>query len=219
MNLFTEALAWLADPANTPGLLARTGEHLAITALTILLASALALPAGLIIGHRRRGRALAVGLSGAARAIPTLGLITLLGLMLGIGLVAPLLALIVLAVPSILAAAYTGIGGVPAAAVDGARAAGMTETQILLRVELPLGLPIVLGGLRSATLQVLATATLAAYVGAGGLGRELFLGLKTQDYPMMLGGSLVVIALALASELLFAVAQRLATRRAVPVMT
>ena len=96
-------------------------------------------------------------------------------------------------------------------AVDGARASGMTEMQVLTRVELPLAAPLVIGGIRSAFLQVIATATLAAYVGSGGLGRYLFLGLKTQDYPQMLAGSILVIALAALGDLAFAGLQRLAT--------
>ena len=92
-------------------------------------------------------------------------------------------------------------------AVDGARASGMSELQVLGRVEIPLGAPLLVGGLRSASLQVISTATLAAYTGAGGLGRLMFLGLKTQDYVMMLSSALLVISLALASEAVFTLIQ------------
>ena len=119
-----------------------------------------------------------------------------------------MLAFVVLALPSVLAGAYTGVESADPIAVDAARAAGMSEFQVLARVEIPLGAPLLVGGLRSAGLQVIATATLAAYTGAGGLGRLMFLGLKTQDYVMMLASSLLVIALALVSEAFFTLLQR-----------
>lgn len=214
MNLLARALAWIADPAHQTGpdgIWARLGEHLAYSAFGVLAAAVVAIPLGAWVGHTGRGRGLAVGLSGAARALPTLGLVTLLGLWLGIGLLAPMIAFVALAVPSVLAGTYAGIGSADRAAVDGARATGMTEWQILTRVELPLGLPLLVGGVRSAFLQVVATATLAAYVGAGGLGRYLFLGLRTRDYSQMLAASLLVVALALAADVAFAALQRLAT--------
>lgn len=214
MTYFTDALAWLTDPARWPGpdgLGVRVAEHVAYSVVGVLLACLVAVPAGWWVGHTRRGRGLAVGLSGAARAVPTLGLVTLLGILLGIGLAAPMVAFVVLALPSVLAGAYTGVESVDPEAVDAARAAGMTEGQVLAQVEIPLGMPLLVGGVRSAFLQVIATATLAAYVGAGGLGRVLFLGLKTQDYPQMLASSLLVVALALVCDVGFAVLQRVAT--------
>lgn len=200
MNQLIAALSWIADPARYSGpngIPMRLLEHLGYTALGVALAAVVAVPVGLWVGHTGRGRGLAVGLSGAARALPTLGLVTLFALLLGIGLVAPTLAFVILAVPSLLAGAYSATGAADARIVDAARAQGMTEMQILTRVELPLGMPLLISGLRAATLQVVATAMLAAYVGNGGLGRFIFLGLKTQDYPQMLAGSILVIALAL----------------------
>lgn len=211
MNLLLEALAWILDPANLPGpngILARTGEHLRYTVLGVGIACLIAIPAGWAVGHTGRGKAIAVGISGAARAVPTLGIITLLGILLGIGLAGPLTAFVILAIPSVLAGAYAGIEAVDRSAVDAARAVGMTEGQILRQVEIPIGLPLLLGGVRSAVLQVISTATLAAYVGAGGLGRYLFLGLKTQDYPLMLAASLLSVLLAILSEALFEILQR-----------
>src|SRR5690606_33697077 len=127
-----------------------------------------------------RGRGAVVALVGAVRAIPTLGLLTLLALMLGIGLLAPVLALVTLAVPSILAGAYAGIESADPSAVDAARAMGMSELQIVRQVELPLGSGVLVGGVRAATIQVVATATLAAYTADTGLGRYLFAGLKSR---------------------------------------
>jgi osmoprotectant transport system permease protein len=126
--------------------------------------------------------------------------VTLFGLLLGIGLGAPVLALVILAIPSLLAGAYSGCESVPRSVIDAARAQGMSEWQILWRVEVPLGAPLLVNGIRSATLQVVATAMLAAYIGSGGLGRYIFLGLAIKDYPQMLAGSLLVIALAILLE-------------------
>ncbi len=220
MNQLLDALRWCLDPANwagPAGIGVRTLEHLGYTALALLIASAVAVPVGWWVGHAGRGRSLAVAVSGAARALPTLGVVTLMGLLLGIGLVGPMTAFVVLAVPSILAGAYAGIEAVDRTVVDAATAQGLTGRQLLWRVEVPLGLPLLVGGLRSAALQVVATATLAAYVGAGGLGRFLFLGLKTQDYAMMLGASLMAVALAVVLDLAFAAAGRAVVPRGVRV--
>ena len=211
MNLFADAINWILDPANYTGLNAiplRLAQHLLFTLVTLLIASAIAIPLGYLIGHTGRGRGLAVTTSGGLRAIPTLGLLTLVALYVGIGAGAPLVALTVLAIPPILAGAYTGFEAIDRRTVDAARAVGMSELQIVRKVEIPLGLPLLIGGLRSATLQVIATATLAAYVSNIGLGRYLFTGLKTRDYAEMLGGSILVIGLALVLEGLFVLIQR-----------
>lgn len=218
MNIFGDALNWILDPANYSGpgaIPMRLLEHLGFTFLTLLVASAIAIPFGFVIGHTGRGRGLAVTTSGGLRAIPTLGLLTLVALWIGIGLGAPYVALTVLAIPPILAGAYTGFEAIDRGAIDAARAVGMSEPQILTQVEIPLGLPLLIGGLRSAALQVVATATLAAYVADFGLGRYLFSGLKTRDYAQMLGGSILVILLALALEGIFATIQRVVVPRGV----
>lgn len=215
MNYIVAAWEWLWQEANMSGpngWLVRMGEHLWYTALATLIACGIGVPLGYAVGHVHRFRTAIVASTGAARALPTLGVVTLLGLIFGIGLGAPMLAFVLLALPSVLAGAYAGVEGAPRDAVDAARAMGMTEWQILIRVEAPLGLPMLLGGIRSATLQVLATATLAAYVGAGGLGRFLFLGLKTQNYPMMVASSLVVVGLAVVVDLGFELIDRLVRR-------
>lgn len=216
MNLFAESFQWLTDPAHWTGAQGagqRILQHLGVTALVVLVSAAVALPLGVLVGHTRRGTAAVVAISGAARAIPTLGLLTLLGLWLGIGLGAPVLALIVLAIPSLLAGAYAGVQAVDPIAVDSARAIGMTPLQVVWRVELPLAAPVMIGGLRSATLQVVATATLAAHVADVGLGRLVFTGLKSGDYAQMLAGSLLVTLIALTFEIALAAIQRAASRR------
>lgn len=212
MSFFADALTWLTDPMNWSGpggIPARILEHLGYTALGVLIAALVAVPLGLWIGHTGRFRGLAVLATGAARSLPTLGLITLFALLLGVGLEAPTLAFVILAIPSLLAGAYSAVESVEEHVSDAARAQGMTEIQILTRVEIPLGLPLLMTGLRSAVLQVLSTAMLAAYVGNGGLGRFIFLGLKIQDYGQMLAGSLLVIALALVVDLTLLGIQRL----------
>ncbi|MGJ6979242.1 ABC transporter permease [Aestuariimicrobium soli] len=216
MNLFSQAITWLTDIAHwrgAAGIPTRLGQHLAVTAVAVLIAAVIALPLGVWIGHTRRGSALIGGLVGGARAIPTLGLLTLFGLWWGIGLGAPVAALVVLAIPSLLAGAYSGVQSVDPALPRAAKAIGMTPLQVIGRVEVPLALPVIIGGLRAATLQVVATATLAAYTSDTGLGRYLFAGLKTRDYAQMLGGALLVLVLTLVLELLLAACQRLVTQR------
>ncbi len=219
MNLLLEALSWLAAPAHwagASGVPARLAEHLGLTAVVVAAAVLIALPLGVAIGHTGRFRFLITATSGAARTIPTLGILTLAGLWLGIGLKAPLLALLVLAVPPMLSATYAGVESADARTVDAARALGLTELQVVRDVELPAALPLVLGGLRSTTLQVVATATLAAYTADAGLGRFLYIGLKTRDYAQMIGGAILVVALALVLDALWALAGRAARRRGAP---
>ncbi|CAD5996523.1 ABC transporter permease [Agreia sp. COWG] len=218
MNLLIDAIAWIFDPAHLDGpngIPTRLVQHLGISLAVLVIASVIAIPVGYLIGHTGRGRGIAVSLTGGLRALPTLGLLIILALWLGIGLEAPLIALVVLAVPPILAGAYSGFEAVDRRTIDAARAVGMTERQIVSKVEIPLGLPLLIGGLRSGTLQIIATATLADYVGAGGLGHFIFVGQKTNDYPQMLAGSVLVILLALLSEGIFAIIQKLAVPRGV----
>ncbi|MCY7325031.1 MAG: ABC transporter permease [Microbacteriaceae bacterium] len=212
MNLIVDAIAWILDPAHyggPNGIGVRLIEHLWISVVSLVIAGAIAIPAGFLIGHTGTGRAAAVLVSGGVRALPTLGLISILGLSIGIGVQAPIIAFVVLAIPSMLAGAYAGFEAIDRRIVDSARSVGMTEWQIVGRVELPLGLPLLIGGIRSATLQVIATATLAAYISGGGLGSFIFLGLRTNDYTQMLAGSILVIALAIAFEGAFSALQRL----------
>ncbi|WP_373456454.1 ABC transporter permease [Corynebacterium sp. 70RC1] len=216
MNLFAQALDWLMEPANwagAAGIWARLGEHLLLSAAAVLLAACIALPLGLYVGHTGRGAGVVGAIVGAARAIPTLGLLTLAGLFLGIGVGAPLVALVVLALPSVLAGAYAGVQSADVRSVGAAKAIGMTGWQVLSRVEVPLGLPVLLDGLRAATLQVVATATLAAYTADVGLGRFLFSGLKSRDYPLMLAAALLVAFVALILEIAFAALQKTAASR------
>ena len=211
MSLWEETLAWFAAPGSWVGsgsIVERLLEHVAITLGVLAVAAGIALPLGIVIGHRRTGGGFVVVLASGARAIPTLGLLTVFGLALGIGLGAPTLALVILAIPPMLAGAYSGIVATDPVTVDAARAIGLSASQIVRGVEIPLALPVILGGLRSATLQVVATATLAAYTADAGLGRYIFAGLKGREYGELIGGSLLVVALALALDSVFAVILR-----------
>jgi osmoprotectant transport system permease protein len=211
MSVFSEAVSWLSDGTHwqgDDGFPHRIAEHVGYTALTVVIATAIAVPLGLWIGHTGRLRGLAVAVTGALRALPTLGLLTLVVLWRGIGLAPPTIALVVLAIPPLLAGAYAGLESVDRATIDAARAIGMTEWQVLGRVEIPLAMPLIIGGIRSAVLQVVATATIAAYIGLGGLGRYLIDGLAIRDYPQMLAGSLVIVVLALVLDGCFALLQR-----------
>ncbi|MCU1406101.1 MAG: transporter permease [Glaciihabitans sp.] len=211
MNLFAEAIAWIFDPehfAVSGGVVSRVVEHIWISLLVLAIAAVIAIPLGYLIGHTGRGRTIIVALSGGVRALPTLGLLIILALNLGISLQAPVIALVILAIPSILAGAYAGFEAIDRRTIDAARAVGMTEWQILSKVEMPLGLPLLMGGLRSAALQVIATATLVAYVGGAGLGGFIFRGQRTGDYPQMLAGSILVVILAILFEVIFSILQK-----------
>lgn len=215
MNLLLEAAEWLKDGQHwlgPSGILVRTGQHVLFVAAVVLISSLIALPIGLYIGHTGRWKNLVLSATGAARAVPTLGLLTLIGLWLGIGWQAPLIALVALAMPPILAGAYSGVISAQGSS-DAARAIGLTERQILTQLEIPAGAPLIITGLRSAVLQVIATATLAAYTANLGLGRFLYVGLKTRDYGQMIGGALVVVVIALIVDLLFGRLQARASRR------
>lgn len=213
-------IAWLGDPAHwagDDGIPHRLVQHLWYSGLSLLVAVLIAVPVGLLIGHTGRGRFFVVNLAGAARAIPSLGLLFLMVLWLfpKLGgntafLVPNLIVLVVLAIPPIMAGAYAGVEGVDPAARDAARGMGMTGMGVLRKVEVPCALPLVFSGVRSAALQVVATATIGALTGLGGLGRYLIDGLKVSDYSQMAAGALLVAVLALVVDGAFALVQRYA---------
>ena len=222
MSVVDDTIDWFSDGSHwsgEDGVPNRLIEHLGYSALTVGVAAAIAIPIGLWIGHTGRLRGVAVALTGALRALPTLGLLTWFVLLAGIGLTAPILALVILAIPPLLAGAYSGLEAVDRQTIDAARAMGMTEWQILARVEIPLALPLLVGGFRSAVLQVVATATVAAYVGLGGLGRFIIDGQRLSDYPQMVSGSILVIVLALALDVVFVGIQKIAVGGRAPVRT
>jgi osmoprotectant transport system permease protein len=209
MNFLQQALSYIFTAANwggNAGLAARIVEHLQYTVIAVAVAAVIAVPIGMIIGHTGRGTFLVVTGVNALRALPTLGVLLLGVLLWGLGLLPPTVALMLLAIPPLLAGTYAGIANVEPDVVDAARSMGMTETRVLLRVEVPNALPLILGGLRSATLQVVATATVAAYASLGGLGRYLIDGIKLRQFYIALVGALLVTALALLLDAMLAFA-------------
>ncbi|MBF4570966.1 ABC transporter permease [Herbiconiux sp. VKM Ac-1786] len=197
------------------GWIARLLEQLGYTFGAVAIAAIVAIPLGYAVGHTGRGRDIAVAFSGGLRALPSLGVLILFGFALGIGFKAPMLTLVILAIPPLLAGAYAGFEAVDRRTIDAARAVGMTELQVVGKVEVPLGLPLLIGGVRSSVLQVVATATLAGYIGGGALGTFIFQGAATRNYDMMLGASILVTALALVLEGIFALLQKLVVPRGV----
>lgn len=195
---------------DTATILLRVLEHLGYSGLAIGIAAVIAVPLGLYIGHTGRG-SWAIAGANALRALPSLGLMTLLVLVIGSGVVPPTIALVILAVPPILANTAAGISVADPAAVDAARAMGMTDRQLLGQVELPIALPLIVSGFRAAALQVVATATIAAFVNLGGIGRFIFDGLALYDYGRVVLGAVLVAAVALALDGALALVARAVT--------
>ncbi|WP_329569898.1 ABC transporter permease [Kitasatospora sp. NBC_01266] len=213
MNWFSWLSAFFTDPDRLHGpdsIVHRVSEHLILSGEALGLAFVLAVPLGLLLGYTGRAAALVTALTGAARALPTLGLVTLAVLVAGVGNTAVLVPLVALAAPVLLVAACEGVRGTDPDLRDAARGIGLTHRQVLWQVCVPWALPALLAGLRTAAVQVIATATVAAYVGLGGLGRYVVDGLATKDFPQTLGGALLVVLLAVATQLLFAALNRFA---------
>ncbi|MBA8793410.1 osmoprotectant transport system permease protein [Friedmanniella endophytica] len=216
MNLFSfleNAQNWTTASGAIPY---RLGEHLFYTVVSVAIAAVIGIPLGILVGHTGRGNFVIIGFTNAARAIPTLGFVILMVLLLSSGAVPVLIVLAVLALPPILTATAAGVAGADSNAVHAARALGMTPGQVISKVEWPLALPLVLSGVRSATLQVVATATVAAYASAGGLGRFIVDGLASQDYPQMFAGALLVALLAIVLDILLGAVVAGLRRRARP---
>lgn len=220
MNHLIAAWDFIIAPENwagSTGIAQLIVAHLQYTGLAVGAALLIAVPLGLWVGYTRRAADLVLAVSGALRALPSLGLLTWLAVEMSIGVRMPLvpatIVLVVLAVPPLLAGIVAGLVAVPRAVIDSARASGFNERQILRQVELPLAAPVIMGGLRSCVVQVVATATVVAYIGLSGLGRYLIDGLALRDYPQMLAGALLVTFLALAIDLVLAIVQRLLAPR------
>ena len=206
MNVVNEVLAWLTDPAQwsgPDGIPVRTLQHLWYSLLATAIAGAIALPIGVYIGHTGRGALFAVNLTNLGRAIPSLGF----------GLVPVLVALVALAVPPIVTNSYIGVRSVDRDVREAAEGMGMQGRQVLWQVELPVASPLIMAGVRTSAVQVVATATLAAFVGLGGLGRYLIDGLAQRDLPQVVGGAILVAVLSLLTELVLGRVQTLVVPR------
>jgi osmoprotectant transport system permease protein len=212
MSTAGDTLTWLTDSAHwqgADGVPHRLAEHLAISGLSVAVACLVALPVGVALGHIGRGGSLAVNLSNASRAVPTFGLRILYAVTpIGFGNRAAVVALTLFAIPPLLTNTYVGVRDVDREVREAARGMGMTGRQLLRRVELPLALPLIAAGLRTAAVQVVATATLAAYVGGGGLGRFIADGFGQADPAMTTAGGVLVALLALLVELSLGALQR-----------
>ncbi|GGQ16631.1 ABC transporter permease [Streptomyces mutabilis] len=213
MNVLDFVNAFFSDSAQWhgyDGIPQRLLEHVQYTLMALGIAAAIGLPVGLLTGHTGRGGNAVAFVATAARALPSFGLLVLIAVVVGIGLLPVMIPLVVLAIPPILVTTYEAVRSVDPAPVDAARGMGMHEPDILLRVELPVALPLVLSGLRSAAIQVVSTATIAAYVSLGGIGRYIIDGLYQRDYEKVVGGATLVALLALATLAVFWAAERLA---------
>lgn len=207
--------AWFTMPANwhgPSGIPTLLGQHILISLVATLIAMAIALPIGVGLGHLGKGGLLAINVTNVGRAIPSFALMVFFVLIFGLGTPPTLIALIVLAVPPVITNAYQGMRSVDRELVDAARGLGMREAQILWQVEVPVAIPVIMAGVRTAGVQVVATATLGAYVAWGGLGLLIEQGLNTATgYSELLGGAILVALLAGATEGLLALLQRFLT--------
>ncbi|MFG2501214.1 ABC transporter permease [Streptomyces sp. NPDC048441] len=215
MNTISDAWQWLTDSAHwagDDGIWHRLTQHLVLTVVCLLLSCLIALPVALVLGHLGRGGALAVNISNIGRAVPTFAVLVLL-LLTPIGRWGEgptVVALVLFAVPPLLTNAYVGMRGVDRSVVQAARGMGMTGRQMLWRVELPLAMPLVLSGVRIAAVQLVATATIAALAGGGGLGRIITAGFNLASTPQVVAGAVLVAVFALVVEGIFEVGERLA---------
>lgn len=217
--MIADLVTWLRDPihwSGSTGVPTRLVEHLGYSLSAIVIAALIGIPLGLYIGHTGRGTYVVAGVANAFRAIPSLGLVLVVVLL--ITAISPteqaivgscVFVLVVLAIPPILTTTYAGVQSVDAAARDAAYGVGMTGREVLFGVEIPCALPLIFSGVRSAMLQVIATATIAAYTTLGGLGRFLIDGYAVRSFAEMLAGALLVAALALVAEGVLATVQRL----------
>jgi len=207
---------WLTDPANwqgSHGIPVRILEHIELSGLSVLVAVAVAMPIALYFGHTGRGGFVAINVANIGRALPSLallafGLVIAISLGLGLGFWPTVFALVPLAIPPVLTNAYVAVREVDRDVVDAARGMGFSESQILRSIEVPLGLPLMLSGIRTAAVNVVATATLGALVAGGALGRFIVDGLALQEYDQLMAGALLVALLAVGTEVSFAALER-----------
>lgn len=231
MDFIGDVSAWFNDRAHwrgPSGLVVRVSEHLQVAVTCILVALVVALPVAIWLGHKRRYGTLAVNISNIGRALPSFAILAVGSQIFGTREVPVIMtttifiALIALAIPPIVTNAYVGMAEVPAEVRDAAKGMGLSDRQVLFTVELPLAIPLIMAGVRTSAVQVVATASIAAVVGGGGLGRFIIDGFAVQDNVRVAAGAVLVALLSLATELLLSGVQRLITpaglrqRRKVP---
>jgi osmoprotectant transport system permease protein len=225
MHTFGQVFQWLTDPSHwsgSDGIPVRVLQHVEISAVSVAGAAILAIPIGLLVGHRRRGAFLAVSIANVGRSIPSFAILSIAFLIFlnlapsfAFGFGPTVTALFLLAVPPILTNTYVGVQAVDPDMVEAARGMGMTEPQVLRRLEVPLAGPLIMAGLRTSAVTVVATATLAALIGGGGLGRYIVDGFHTADTVKVVSGAVLVAVLAVVTELLFGAIERASTPRTV----
>ncbi|MEV6592657.1 ABC transporter permease [Streptomyces acidicola] len=218
MNVLNFVNSFFSDSAHWhgyDGIPTRMWEHIQYSLLALVIAAAIGLPVGLVTGHTGRGGNTLAFIATAARALPSFGLLVLLFVLIGLGMLPVMIPLVVLAVPPILVTTYEAVRSVDPSPVDAARGMGMPESRVLFQVELPEALPLILGGLRSAAIQIVSTATIAAYVSFGGLGRYIVDGLYQRDYEKVVGGATLTALLALATLAVFWAVSRVAVSQGV----
>jgi osmoprotectant transport system permease protein len=218
MNVLVEVFNWLSAPdhwVGSDGIPTRIAEHLLLSGVTAAAAILIALPLGVIFGHTGRGGFVAINLANIGRAIPSLALLVLmlpvaLSLKLGLGFWPTFLALVPLGIPPILTNSYVAVREVDRDIIEAARGMGLREREVLSNVELPIAAPLIIAGIRNASVAIVATATLGAYVAGGGLGRYIVDGLARQDQPRLVAGALLVALLSIAVEVVFGALERIA---------
>jgi|SRR5688572_15106668 len=222
MEFVGDVIGWFTDPINwggNDGIPTRMAEHLVLSAVPLVIALVIGLPLAAWVGHTGRFAGLAVNVANVGRAIPSLAIMALaailmnrwlvdIGLRREAGEISTIVAMAALAIPPIVTNTYVGISEVERELVDAARGMGMTGSQVLRRVEIPLALPVILAGVRTAAVQVVATATLGAVFGTGGIGRYIIDGIAQRKDEEVFAGALVVAALSIGTELVFALIQR-----------
>lgn len=220
MLSLAEIMEWFADPKNWAGRYSLPGlltEHLFLTVLALFTALILAAPIGIAIGHTRKGEALVVALTSASRAIPTMGLMFALVMLVGIEFreFSFIFALTIIAIPPILAGAYSGVKAIPVHIKESAIAMGMTEKQLIWHVELPLAFSSLIGGLRIAYIQVISTIVLAPLIGLGGLGFGIIQGLAIRNFAQVTGSALIIVVITVVGDQLIGLAQKPKSRQIV----
>jgi len=218
MSFLSRVVAWFADPANwtgSGGIPTRLLEHLQISGESVAIAAVIALPIGIGLGHYGRFGALALNVSNVGRALPSFGILVIAFQAFGLGDVPVILALTALAIPPMVTNSYVGMREVDPDIKEAARGMGYRELAQLFRVELPLAVPLVMAGIRTSAVQVVATATLAAIIAGGGLGRYIIDGYGQQVYTEVFAGALLVALLALATEFSLAGLERVLVPRGI----
>jgi len=222
MNLLRDTLQWLTDPIHwqgIDGIPTRLGEQIHLSVESVAIGALIALPVGIVLGHYGRFGNLAINISNVGRAVPSFGILVIAFQVFGLGDLPIVIALTALAVPPMVTNSYVALREVDPDVKDAARGMGYRELAQLLRVELPLAVPLIMAGIRTSAVQVVATATLAALIAGGGLGRYIVDGLARSDNPRTLAGALLVAALALATELGLAALQRAMVPRGIRLLT